>query len=54
MTLRRDGWPDYVWAFPAGDVITPPMLARIAKKTGLTPRRAFSASVRADDARGAI
>jgi predicted RNA binding protein YcfA (HicA-like mRNA interferase family) len=35
--LSRSGWPDYVWSFHDGDEIGPVMLARIAKKTGLTP-----------------
>jgi predicted RNA binding protein YcfA (HicA-like mRNA interferase family) len=35
--LSRDGWPDYVFAFHDGDAIGPRMLARIAKRTGLTP-----------------
>lgn len=37
-TLQRAGWPDYVFAFHDGDEIGPRMLARIAKRTGLTPR----------------
>jgi predicted RNA binding protein YcfA (HicA-like mRNA interferase family) len=36
-TLERPGWPDFVWAFHEGMEIGPRMLARIAKKTGLTP-----------------
>lgn len=36
-TLSRPGWPDYVFAFHSGDEIGPVMLARIAKRTGLTP-----------------
>ena len=36
-TLSRDGWPDVVFAFHADVEIGPKMLARIAKKTGLTP-----------------
>ena len=36
-TLRRDGWPDFVFAFHDGEEIGPKMLARIAKHTGLTP-----------------
>lgn len=36
-TLRREGWPDYVFAFHDNDEIGPAMLARIAKQTGLTP-----------------
>ena len=35
--LRRDGWPDYVFAFHDRDEIGPRMLARIAKRTGLKP-----------------
>jgi predicted RNA binding protein YcfA (HicA-like mRNA interferase family) len=36
-TLQRAGWPDVVFAFHEGEEIGPRMLARIAKKTGLTP-----------------
>jgi predicted RNA binding protein YcfA (HicA-like mRNA interferase family) len=36
-TLERPGWPDFVWAFHEGVEIGPRMLARIAKRTGLTP-----------------
>jgi len=35
--LRRDGWPDYVWAFHDRVEIGPRMLARVAKRTGLEP-----------------
>jgi predicted RNA binding protein YcfA (HicA-like mRNA interferase family) len=35
-TLSRDGWPDFVFAFHDADEIGPRMLARIAKRTGLT------------------
>ena len=35
--LRRDGFPDFVWAFHDRDEVGPRMLARIAKRTGLTP-----------------
>jgi predicted RNA binding protein YcfA (HicA-like mRNA interferase family) len=35
--LSRAGWPDVVFAFHDGEEIGPRMLARIAKKTGLTP-----------------
>jgi hypothetical protein len=35
--LSRAGWPDTVFAFHDGQEIGPRMLARIAKKTGLTP-----------------
>ena len=36
-TLEREGWPNYVFAFHDREEIGPVMLARIAKKTGLTP-----------------
>jgi len=36
--LARTGWPDTVFAFHDGEEIGPRMLARIAKRTGLTPR----------------
>lgn len=36
-TLERSGWPDYVFAFHDSEEIGPRMLARVAKKTGLTP-----------------
>jgi predicted RNA binding protein YcfA (HicA-like mRNA interferase family) len=35
--LARDGWPDFVFAFHDRVEIGPHMLARIAKRTGLTP-----------------
>jgi predicted RNA binding protein YcfA (HicA-like mRNA interferase family) len=35
--LTRAGWPDFVFAFHDEEEIGPKMLARIAKKTGLTP-----------------
>ncbi len=35
--LERVGWPDYVFSFHDDDEIGPRMLARIAKRTGLTP-----------------
>ena len=35
--LERPGWPNYVFAFRDRDEIGPRMLARIAKRTGLTP-----------------
>jgi predicted RNA binding protein YcfA (HicA-like mRNA interferase family) len=35
--LAREGWPDFVFAFHEGEEIGPRMLARIAKRTGLTP-----------------
>ena len=36
-TLERFGFPDYVFSFHDGDEIGSKMMARIAKKTGLTP-----------------
>ena len=36
-TLARQGWPDVVFAFHDSEEIGPRMLARIAKRTGLTP-----------------
>jgi predicted RNA binding protein YcfA (HicA-like mRNA interferase family) len=36
-TLAREGWPDVVFAFHDDEEIGPVMLARIAKRTGLTP-----------------
>ena len=36
-TLARDGWPDFVFAFHDSEEVGPRMLARIAKRTGLTP-----------------
>ena len=36
--LEREGWPNYVFAFHEGEEIGPRMLARIAKRTGLTPQ----------------
>jgi predicted RNA binding protein YcfA (HicA-like mRNA interferase family) len=36
-TLSRDGWPDFVFAFHDGEEVGPRMLARIAKRTGLSP-----------------
>jgi predicted RNA binding protein YcfA (HicA-like mRNA interferase family) len=36
-TLERVGWPDFVFAFHDAEEIGPRMLARIAKRTGLTP-----------------
>jgi len=35
-TLVREGWADVVFAFHDNDEIGPRMLARIAKRTGLT------------------
>jgi predicted RNA binding protein YcfA (HicA-like mRNA interferase family) len=35
--LVRSGWPDFVFAFHDADEIGPRMLARIARRTWLTP-----------------
>jgi len=35
--MQRPGWDEYTWAFHDGEEIGPKMLARIAKKTGLSP-----------------
>jgi predicted RNA binding protein YcfA (HicA-like mRNA interferase family) len=35
--LQRTGWPDFVFAFHDREELGPRMLARIAKRTGLTP-----------------
>ena len=35
--LARTGWPDVVYAFHDNEEIGPRMLARISKRTGLTP-----------------
>lgn len=35
-TLSRNGWPDVVFAFHDDEELGPVMLARIAKRTGLT------------------
>ena len=35
--LERPGWADFVFAFHDGEEIGPRMLARIARRTGLTP-----------------
>ena len=35
--LQRAGWPDFVFAFHTREEIGPKMLARISKRTGLTP-----------------
>lgn len=37
LTLRRAGWPDFVFAFHDSEEIGPRMLTRIARHTGLTP-----------------
>jgi predicted RNA binding protein YcfA (HicA-like mRNA interferase family) len=36
--LTRPGWSDHVFAFHDREEVGPRMLARIARKTGLTPR----------------
>lgn len=36
-TLERAGWSDYTWSLHDSDEIGPKMVARVAKKTGLTP-----------------
>jgi predicted RNA binding protein YcfA (HicA-like mRNA interferase family) len=35
--LERPGWPDVVFAFHDDEEIGPRMLARIARRTGLSP-----------------
>ncbi len=35
--LARSGWEDFVFAFRDGEEIGPKMLARISKRTGLSP-----------------
>jgi predicted RNA binding protein YcfA (HicA-like mRNA interferase family) len=35
--LAREGWPDFTFAFHDGEEIGPRMLARIARRTGVTP-----------------
>ncbi|MCH8890993.1 MAG: type II toxin-antitoxin system HicA family toxin [Myxococcales bacterium] len=35
--LERGNWPNYVFAFHDREEIGPRMLARIARRTGLTP-----------------
>ncbi len=37
LTLSRLGYSNYIWAFHCSHEIGGKMLARIAKKTGLTP-----------------
>jgi predicted RNA binding protein YcfA (HicA-like mRNA interferase family) len=36
-TLRREGWPEYVFAYHDGQELGPRILSVIAKKTGLKP-----------------
>jgi len=35
--LKREGWPNYTFAFHDSDEIGTGLLAQIAKKTGLKP-----------------
>jgi len=37
-TLARPRWPDFVFAFHDDEEIGPKMLAKISKRTGLTPK----------------
>ena len=37
-TLSRPDWPDVVFAFHDSEELGPKMLARIAKRSGLTPQ----------------
>ena len=37
-TLARPNWPDFVFAFHDDEELSPCMLARISKKTGLEPQ----------------
>jgi predicted RNA binding protein YcfA (HicA-like mRNA interferase family) len=37
VTLQREGYSDFTWAFHDNGEIGPKMLARIAKHTGLEP-----------------
>jgi predicted RNA binding protein YcfA (HicA-like mRNA interferase family) len=36
--LQRPGWPDYTFPFHDGVELGPVMLAKVAKRTGLTPQ----------------
>ncbi|MGC8495129.1 MAG: type II toxin-antitoxin system HicA family toxin [Syntrophobacteraceae bacterium] len=36
--LSRPGWPSFIFSFHDGEEIGPRMLARIARRTGLTPK----------------
>ena len=38
-TLSKPGYPDYVFAFHDQEELGPKMLARIGKRTGLTPEQ---------------
>jgi predicted RNA binding protein YcfA (HicA-like mRNA interferase family) len=35
--LKREGWPNYTFAFHDSDEVGPALLAQIGKKTGLRP-----------------
>jgi predicted RNA binding protein YcfA (HicA-like mRNA interferase family) len=35
--MEREGWPDFVFAFHDAEKISPRMLTRIGKHTGLKP-----------------
>jgi len=37
LQLERTGFPEFTWAFHDSEEIGPVMLAKIAKRTGLTP-----------------
>ncbi|MBL8114719.1 MAG: type II toxin-antitoxin system HicA family toxin [Acidobacteria bacterium] len=37
VVLSKPGWPDFVFSFHDDEEIGPVMLARVAKRTGLTP-----------------
>ncbi len=37
VTLSRDGWNDYVWAFHDDAEVGPAMLSRVSRMTGLQP-----------------
>lgn len=36
--LSRPGWPNFIFSFHDGEEIGPRLLARIARRTGLTPK----------------
>lgn len=36
--MEREGWPNFVFSFHDKEEVGPRMLARIARKTGLTPK----------------
>ena len=36
-TLRREGWPKFIFAYHDGEELGPKILARISKETGLSP-----------------